>query len=141
MLVLNPFISQLDPVLHSFEFVRQRSNFLLSTILTAAAKAFHPVLYPKLYQYSQDLFTSAFRDNTKTVETVQAILLLTYWKEPRDHRVWTSVGYAIRICMDLGWHKLKPAGQQRPTGFTELELREKRNMERTWLVLFVYDRR
>ena len=141
MLVLNPFISQLDPALHSFEYVQQRSPFLLSAVLTAAAKAFHPVLYQKLYQHSQNLFTNAFRDNAKSVETVQAILLLTYWKEPNDRRVWTSVGYAIRICMDLGWHKLEPASSQQSTNMTELGLRERRNVERTWLVLFVYDRR
>jgi hypothetical protein len=51
-----------------------------------------------------------------------------------------SVGLAIRMSMDLGWHKLgqDPVKQEQ---LTELQQREIRNDERTWLVLFVYDRR
>lgn len=105
-----------------------------------SAKAFNHVLYAKLYDHSQDLFANVFRRGSKSIEIVQAILILTYWKEPQDTRVWTSVGYAIRICMDLGWHKLTPYS---PTAVAESEMqkRERRNVERTWYVLFVYDRR
>jgi len=141
MLVLNPYISQLDPELHTFAYVRQKSVFLLSTVLTAASKAFHPVIYPQLYQHSQDLSMLAFRRGTKSVETIQAMLILTYWKESQDDRVFTSVGYTIRMCMDLGWHKLGEARTLTQEMKTELQQREERNIERTWLVLFVYDRR
>lgn len=120
-------------------YTRRKSVFLLTATLTASAKAFHPALYPRLYEHSQDLFTKAFRYGCKSVEVVQAILILTYWKEPKDTRVWTSVGYAIRICMDLGFHK--QGDSLEVLGKTELEQREIRNVERTWLVLFVYDRR
>ena len=138
--MLNPFVSQLDPNLHDFAYTRHRSSFLLTAVLTASAKFFHPVLYHKLYQRSQDLFTSVFRQGTKSVEVVQAILILTYWKEPQDTRVWTSVGYAIRVCMDLGWHRLRPSLAEDQSR-TQIDQREIRNKERTWLVLFVYDRR
>lgn len=140
MLVLNPFISHLDPKIHDFTYVRQKSPFLLTAALTASAKAFHPILYQRLYQHSQNLFTVAFRQGDKSVEVVQAILILTYWKEPHDNRVWTTVGYAIRICMDLGWHRLEPYRPDDPA-IHEKERREIRNVQRTWLVLFVYDRR
>jgi hypothetical protein len=82
-----------------------------------------------------------FRQGTKSVEVVQAILILTYWKEAHDNRVWTTVGYAIRICMDLGWHKLEPYRPCDQSTADEIEQRETRNVQRTWLVLFVYDRR
>ena len=140
LLVLNPFISQLDPKLHDFAYVRRKSSFLLTAVLTASAKAFHPTLYSKLYQHSQDLLMVVFRRGHKSVEVVQAILILTYWKEPHDNRVWTTVGYAIRIGMELDWHRLeasRTSGSEEPFQV----LREVRNMERTWLVLFVYDRR
>uniref|UniRef100_A0A0D2Y1N8 Transcription factor domain-containing protein n=1 Tax=Fusarium oxysporum (strain Fo5176) TaxID=660025 RepID=A0A0D2Y1N8_FUSOF len=97
-----------------------------------SAKTFNHVLYAKLYDHSQDLFANVFRRGSKSIEIVQAILILTYWKEPQDTRVWTSVGYAIRICMDLGWHKLTPYS---PTAVAESEMqkRERRNVERTCL--------
>ncbi|KAJ4050763.1 hypothetical protein NW761_005560 [Fusarium oxysporum] len=138
--VLNPYISQLDPYLHTFTYVRSKSAFLLSSILAMSAKAFNHVLYAKLYDHSQDLFANVFRRGSKSIEIVQAILILTYWKEAQDTRVWTSVGYAIRICMDLGWHKLAHCGSAATTTETESQKRERRNIERTWYVLFVYDR-
>jgi hypothetical protein len=141
MSALNPYISQLDPVLHLFAYVRQRSPFLLTSILAMSAKVFHPVLYSKLYGHAQNLCTMAFRRGTKSIETVQAILILTYWKEPQDDRVWNLVGYAIRACIDMGWHKLEACSSRDISAASETERRQLRNIERTWYVLFVYDRR
>ncbi|KAF5648061.1 hypothetical protein F52700_1275 [Fusarium sp. NRRL 52700] len=138
--VLNPYISQLDPHLHTFPYVRSKSAFLLGSMLAMAAKAFNHVLYTKLYDHAQDLFSNVFRRGSKSVEIVQAILILTYWKEPQDTRVWTSVGYAIRICMDLGWHKLAYCRSASSMTDAEAQRRERRSIERTWYVLFVYDR-
>ncbi|KAF4415817.1 hypothetical protein FACUT_13086 [Fusarium acutatum] len=129
--VLNPYISQLDPHLHTFPYVRSKSSFLLSSMLAMAAKAFNHVLYIKLYDHAQDLFSNVFRRGSKSVEIVQAILILTYWKEPQDTRVWTSVGYAIRICMDLGWHKLAYYRSASNMAESEAQRRERRNIERT----------
>ncbi|KAF5253125.1 hypothetical protein FANTH_1956 [Fusarium anthophilum] len=121
--VLNPYISQLDPNLHTFPYVRSKSVFLLSSMLAMAAKAFNNVLYIKLYDHAQDLFSNVFRRGSKSVEIVQAILILTYWKEPQDTRVWTSVGRSTAAATE-----------------SETQRRERRNIERTWYVLFVYDR-
>jgi hypothetical protein len=89
------------------------------------------------------LFTESFRRGDKSPEVVQAILLLTYWKELDDTRAWLSVGYAIRLSMELGWHKLTwNEGDEDNLSQSEVERRRNiRNLERTWLVLFVYDRR
>jgi hypothetical protein len=140
MTELNPYISQLDPNLHSLEYVRQKSSFLLSAILTAASKSFEPALYPSLHAHAEKLFLEAFQRGDKSTETVQAIMILTYWKEPNDTRAWMSVGLAIRMSMDLGWHKLG-SNATPPEDLTEARQRSIRNDERTWLVLFVYDRR
>lgn len=139
--ILNPYISQLDPDLHTFSYVRQKSAFLLGSILAVSSKMFNPSLYKRLYRYTEDLFLENFRVGFKSTETVQAILMLTYWKEPEDTRSWVNLGYAIRICMDLGWHKLKSQAVRDRSGMTDTELREARNIERTWFLLFVYDRR
>lgn len=137
MRCLNPYISQLDPKLHSFDYVRQKSPFLLTTILSTSSKAFHPSLHPALRSHSEKLLGEAFVQGIKSTETVQAICIFTYWKEPDEIRTWLLVGYAIRICIELGWHELEPGR----VGHDESSSRERRNIERTWLVLFVYDRR
>ncbi|KAH7305536.1 fungal-specific transcription factor domain-containing protein [Stachybotrys elegans] len=136
---LNPYICQLDPYLHTFNYVRDRSSFLFTSILAVSSKFFNPSLHRGLYDHAQKLFTHAFQTGAKSAEVAQATLILTYWKEPQDTRAWTSLGYAIRLCMDMGWHRLtyspelaSPASNNRP--------REIRNIERTWYVLFVYDR-
>ncbi|KAF7885224.1 hypothetical protein EAF00_011042 [Botryotinia globosa] len=130
----------LDPKLHTFDYVRQRSSFLLTAILSASSKAFHPALHPTLRSHTENLLGRVFTRGAKSTEIVQAILIFTYWKEPAEIRTWLLVGYAIRMCIELGWHELKPVTQKPRTSTDELSIREARNIERTWLVLFVYDR-
>ena len=106
-----------------------------------SAKTLNPIVYNALYDHAQDLYTDSFRNGLKSTEIVQAILILTYWKQPQDTRAWTSIGYAIRMCMDMGWHKLAPYSASSRAIVDEVRRREIRNIERTWYVLFVYDRR
>jgi len=141
MRCLNPYISQLDPKLHTFEYVQQKSSLLLTSILTAASKSFHPSLHPKLRAHTEKLLGKAFTQGTKSTGTVQAILIMTYWKDPEETRTWMLVGYAIRMCIELGWHELEPLCQTPRTSNEEMFVREARDIERTWLVLYVYDRR
>ncbi|KAF2996279.1 hypothetical protein E8E13_005006 [Curvularia kusanoi] len=138
---LNPFVSQLDPELHTLSYVRVSSSFLFTAVLTAAAKLLHAPLYASLSALAEDLFVECFRGGTKSVEIVQAILILTYWKKPDDSRAWLSVGYATRMAIELGWHQLGGDEMKAPANASELTIRKFRNLERTWLVLFVYDRR
>lgn len=140
IVILNPYISQLDPHLHTFNYVR-KSSFLFTAILAMSAKTFNPIVYNALYDHTQDLYTESFRNGAKSTEIVQAILILTYWKQPQDTRAWTSLGYAIRMCMDMGWHKLTAYSTASRVTMDETRRREVRNVERTWYVLFVYDRR
>ncbi|EEP81413.1 predicted protein [Uncinocarpus reesii 1704] len=142
---LNPFTCQFDPMLHTMRYVRSRSSFLFSILLAAAAKVFSPQLYVKLHEHVESLLREILGSGQKSTEIVQGICLITHWKEPSDSRAWMLVGYAIRACMEMGWHKLNPThlepaedGQEGHT--KEMELRERRNRERTWLMLFVYDR-
>ncbi|EXF78510.1 fungal specific transcription factor domain-containing protein [Colletotrichum fioriniae PJ7] len=120
--------------------IRRDSSFLLTAILAAAAKAFNPALYRKLRDHAEDILASTFRKGTKSVETAQAVMILTYWKESEDTRAWMLLGYVIRMGMELGWHRLAPYSSQ-SSATTDFERRQARNIERTWLILFVYDRR
>lgn len=139
--MLNPFISQLDPVLHTFDYVRRRSSFLFTAILAAAAKSFNTALYQSLHNYAESLLADNFRLGRKSIEIAQAVLILTYWKEPEDTRAWIFLGYTIRMGMDLGWHRLAPYHSCDQLTLSEAQKRETRNVQRTWYILFVYDRR
>lgn len=138
---LNSYICQLDPTLHTLAYVQEKSSFLFTTVLAVAAKILNPSAYPALKDHAETLFTENFRRGDKSPEVIQAILILTYWKELDDTRAWLNVGYAIRLSMDLGWHKLSTEDDEHLDHRNSLDHRKRRNIERTWLVLFVYDRR
>ncbi|KLJ07019.1 hypothetical protein EMPG_17494 [Blastomyces silverae] len=143
---MNPFICQFDPKLHTLEYIRTRSYFLFTALLSAAAKIFRPSLYTKLHEHLESTLKDILSTGQISTEIVQGICLLTYWKEPSDSRAWLLVGYAIRAAIEMGWHKFKPscpdgsASSMRESGESELEMRELRSKERSWLMLFVYDR-
>lgn len=143
---MNPLVCQFDPVLHTLPYIRSRSSFLFTTLLRAAAKVFCPTLYQSLHDHLEKLLHKILGKAQKSPEIVQAICLMTHWKESSDSRAWMFIGYAIRACLEMGWHKLKPTNLDDSTmravsTETEMEIRERRNKERTWLMLFVYDRR
>ncbi|KAI9729305.1 MAG: hypothetical protein M1834_006976 [Cirrosporium novae-zelandiae] len=131
MKYLNPFICQFDPILHTFSYVQQHSSFLLTAILAAAARAFNPSLVSSLRDHCEALLARSFINGEKSTEIIQAIMLSTYWKEADDTRSWQLVGHAARVCLELRWNKLKHRGAEVES---EIEIRERRNIERTYLV-------
>ncbi|KAK8063905.1 hypothetical protein PG996_008557 [Apiospora saccharicola] len=137
---LNQYISQMDPELHTFSYVWQKCPFLFTAMLAAAAKVLHPELYPKLHKQVEELFGQSFRLGKKSAEIAQAVLIMTYWKEPDDSRAWVSLGYVIRMGIELGWHRLKPYTAAQGGISSDFQKRELRNIQRLWFILFVYDR-
>lgn len=136
-----PYIIHFDPTLHTYDYVQQRSSFLLCTILSASAKIFNPDLHPKLRKHAEELLAKAFISGEKSIDTLKAVLMLTYWKEPDDTRVWQLVGYACRMCVELRGRKTHTRNADvAMLAIPPLIARERRNVERTWLTLFVYDR-
>lgn len=133
---LNPFINLFDPTLHSVTYVRHKCPFLFTVMIMAACKFFKPDLYAPLVQLSREFAKEAFIENWKRVEVVQAFACLTYWREPGDQRTWSYIGYACRMAVDLGLNRYTG---KRPYE-TELQKMERRNRERTYLVLWVHDR-
>lgn len=133
---LNPFINLFDPALHSVTYVRSRCPFLFTVMVMAGCKFFKPNLYPAMLNLAREFAKEAFAENWKSVEVVQAFACLTYWKEPGEQRTWTYIGYACRMAVEL---RLNRYIGKRPYE-TELQMRERRNRERTYLVLWVHDR-
>ncbi|KAF8710862.1 Fungal specific transcription factor domain, partial [Rhizoctonia solani] len=134
---LNPFINLFDPVLHTVPYVRSRCPFLFTCLIMAGCKFWKPELFKQTQRIANEFVVKAFADQWKRVEVVQAFACMTYWKEPEDTRTYTYIGYASRMAVELGLNRYmaKP-----PEGETELQKRERRNRERTYLVLFVHDR-
>lgn len=134
---LNPFINLFDPALHSVAYVRSKCPLLFTTLIMAGCKFFEPSLYKECLRLANDLAVRAFAEGWKRVEVIQAFSCLTYWREQEDNRTWMYIGYACRMAVELGlnrYHAKPPAHE------TEFQLRERRNRERTYLVLFIHDR-
>ncbi|RDB24029.1 Protein priB [Hypsizygus marmoreus] len=134
---LNPFINLFDPALHSVSYVRSKCRFLFTTLLMAGCKFFRADAFKQCQKLANELAVRAFAEAWKTVEVVQAFACLTYWKDPDDNRTWTYIGYACRMAVELGLNRYV---QHPPANETEFQKLERRNRERTYLVLFVHDR-
>ncbi|KAG6861744.1 hypothetical protein C0995_012749 [Termitomyces sp. Mi166 len=134
---LNPFINLFDPALHSVAYVRSKCPFLFTTLIMAGCKFFRHESYKPCQKLANDFAVRAFAEGWKRVEVVQAFACLTYWKEPDENRTWTYIGYACRMAVEL---KLNRYRAHPPPNETPLQLLERRNCERTYLVLFVHDR-
>ena len=81
---LNPYINLFDPSLHTFQYVRGRSSFLFTTLLMAGSKYFLTKCYRECQELADDLAYTAFKNQWRSVEVVQAFSCLTYWKEASD---------------------------------------------------------
>ncbi|KAF8633741.1 hypothetical protein AX17_004397 [Amanita inopinata Kibby_2008] len=133
---LNPFINLFDPALHTVAYVRSKCPFLFTTLIMAGCKFFRHEDFRACQKLANDFAVRAFAEAWKRVEVVQAFACLTYWKDYDDKRTWTYIGYACRMAVELGLNRYVPL----PMNETEFQKLERRNRERTYLVLFVHDR-
>lgn len=142
---MNSFIYAFDPQLHTFDYVRKRSPFLFTSILCSAAKFFANQHYEPLYKHVEASLSGIMLSGEQSTEIIQGICLNTFWKEPSDSRIYLRLGYAIRASMEMGYHQLQPTSvapdMKNVAPEKETEIRETRNRERAWLMLFIYDRR
>ncbi|KAJ3502028.1 hypothetical protein NLJ89_g9072 [Agrocybe chaxingu] len=134
---LNPFVNLLDPALHTVSYVRSKCPFLFTTLVMAGCKFFKAEKFKQCQKLANEFAVRAFAECWKRVEVVQAFACMTYWKEPDDSRTWTFIGYACRMAVELGLNRYVANPPPTETDFQRLE---RRNRERTYLVLFVHDR-
>lgn len=134
---LNCYVILLDRHLHTYAYVRAQSPVLFTAMLATAAKFFRPELYPRLLSTAHSMITRAMGgDLQQDIGLLQAILLLVYWKEPRDSSAWMRVGYAIRLGYSLRLYRKRTG----PLPADEFEARILLDRERTWIVLICFDR-
>ncbi|KAF8742075.1 hypothetical protein RHS02_03324, partial [Rhizoctonia solani] len=125
---LNPVIALLDPTLHTPIYVRRRSRLLYTAILAAACRFFKPSHFKPVHDLAQLLLGRALSDGISSVEYIQALLIMTYWKEAEDKSTFRKLGLAIRMAFELNLHHARAE----PLPVDELQARERLNEERTW---------
>ncbi|KAF7986615.1 hypothetical protein HWV62_26410 [Athelia sp. TMB] len=143
---MNMHCTLLDRDFHTPSLVCSRSPFLLTTICSIASKFYtgRPELHSRLTDLAKKLAFSVPAQGYKSVEIVQAYLLLTLYgcgavERYEQDKTWLMLGMAIRMATDLNLHrKTAVASQDTPEG--RARDKEVHNRERTWILTFCLDR-
>ncbi|WWC86423.1 uncharacterized protein L201_001300 [Kwoniella dendrophila CBS 6074] len=123
-----------DPILHTYEYVRNTSNFLFCVILAISMKfdqSINRIIHKKCLALAKDQMLRVFADNIESEETVQALYVMTEYKEADDENSYILLGMACRIAVDLDLASPTP----------DYDERRNRNRQRIWLVIYAADRR
>ncbi|KAF8579154.1 hypothetical protein K439DRAFT_1360225 [Ramaria rubella] len=138
---LNPFISLLDPAIHTPARTFGRCPFLFTVVCAVASRYYAPKadIYKYAMHFAKSAAATSLIDGWKSVELCQAYLLMSIYSVParrwEEDRSWLYLGLAIRIATDLNLH------QPTSTKITsEKHEREVLNRTRTWMICFNLDR-
>lgn len=138
---VNPFVSLLDPVLHTPASTFARSPFLF-TVICAISSRYYPEkseIYPIAMHFAKHSAATALIDGWKSVELCQAYILMSIYAVParrwEEDRSWLYTGLAIRIATDLNLHQVSSTKPQ-----NEKQEREILNRRRVWMICFNLDR-
>ncbi|KAJ7772989.1 fungal-specific transcription factor domain-containing protein [Mycena maculata] len=143
---INMHCNLLDSDFHTPSLVCSRSPFLLTTICAISSKFYdgNPELHPKLTEMAKKLAFSVPARGYKSLEIVQAYLLLALYgcgavERYEQDKTWLLLGMAIRMATDLNLHR-KTAVASEDTEDGRARDYEVHNRERTWLLCFCLDR-
>ncbi|TFK51353.1 hypothetical protein OE88DRAFT_1659301 [Heliocybe sulcata] len=138
---INPFLSLLNPLLHTPSTTFARCPFLF-TVICAISSRFYPEkseIYAIAMHFAKSEAANALINGWKSVELCQAYLLMSYYAVPakrwEEDRSWLYTGLAIRLATDLNLHQLPTVKSA-----TEKAAREVLNRTRTWMICFNLDR-
>ncbi|OCF34416.1 hypothetical protein I316_03930 [Kwoniella heveanensis BCC8398] len=132
---LADIIACFDPAYTTYERARS-SPALFTAMLFASARFFRPDISPTLRSHAEVLVNRAVTEGVFDLPTIQALLVLAYWKLPKDGTAYIKLGIAIRAACQLRLWK-KRAG---PLPQDEEEARAVLDRERTWMALVGMDR-
>lgn len=143
---MNMHCNLLDRDFHTPSLVCSRSPFLLTTICAISSKFYQvrPELHGRLSDLAQKLAFSVPEKGYKSLEIIQAYLLLTLWgcgavERYEYDKTWLLLGMAIRMATDMNLHrKTTAASDDTPDG--RARDKEVHNRERTWFLCFALDR-
>ncbi|KAF8499925.1 hypothetical protein JB92DRAFT_2743342 [Gautieria morchelliformis] len=145
---MNMHCSLLEKEFHTPSLVCSRSPFLLTTICAIASKFYSkkPELHPRLNNLAKSLAFSVPEQGYKSLEIVQAYLLLSLWgcgpvERYEQDKTWILLGMGIRMATDLNLHrKTATPPQHTSTDADHARAKEILNRERTWLLCYGLDR-
>jgi len=138
---VNPFISLLDPVLHTPASTFARCPFLFTVICAISSRYYteKSEIYPIAMHFAKHSAANALIDGWKSVELSQAYILMSIYAVParrwEEDRSWLYTGLAIRIATDLNLHQVPTSKPQ-----NERQEREVLNRTRVWMICFNLDR-
>ncbi|KAF8659280.1 hypothetical protein AX16_001855 [Volvariella volvacea WC 439] len=138
---VNPFISLLDPVLHTPASTFARCPFLFTVICAISSRyyAAKSEIYPIAMHFAKHSAANALIDGWKSVELCQAYILMSIYAVParrwEEDRSWLYTGLAIRIATDLNLHQISNIKPQ-----SEKQEREILNRTRVWMICYNLDR-
>ncbi|KAF4806827.1 Protein priB [Colletotrichum siamense] len=148
----NPLVGLLDPVLHTPESVYNASFTLFSVICAlGCAISTRPrdrILYPTLLSLAEASMMWSIAASVKSLEIIQAIICMKYWaplhQRQADDPYWLHLGHAAQLAKELGINRPSAVTEQAnalaPDASTEFKERMMRNIERTWLYVFIADK-
>ncbi|KAF9227599.1 hypothetical protein BS17DRAFT_856106 [Gyrodon lividus] len=143
---MNMHCHLLDREFHTPSLICSRSPFLLTTICAIASKFYtqRPDLHSQLSELAQKLAFSVPARGYKSLEIVQAYLLLTLWgcgavERYEYDKTWLLLGMAIRMATDLNLHR-KTAVTSEDTPEGRARDKDVHNRERIWFLCFALDR-
>lgn len=138
-----------DPLLHTLSHVRSKSSFLLAVILAIASTyksiCSSSLLHSRLMNHAVGLEARVRNEHYKSVEIVQAFLLLASYSEIpqtlcRD-RTWLYVSHATALTVELRLDAPLPyCVQTDPTYSSANHDILVRNAHRVCLLLYIHDR-
>ncbi|EXF76821.1 hypothetical protein CFIO01_05115 [Colletotrichum fioriniae PJ7] len=148
----NPHLGLLDPDLHTPKYVRHASFTLFSVICAlGCAISIRPrdrILYPTLLSLAEANMAWSIAVPVRSLETIQAILAMKYWapmyQRQGDNPHWLHISHAVQLAKELGINKSTTIAELvkalAPENDTEMKERFSRNLERTWLYVFIADK-
>ncbi|KIW32240.1 uncharacterized protein PV07_03800 [Cladophialophora immunda] len=142
----NAFLPIFDPLLDTFDSIRQTSPFTLTVILYVAARHQHiqETNSPTLQLCKEEALRYAAESlfqNPCSLETLEAMTILAVHSE----KTWFALGHALQMALDLGIHytvrkiissSVSQANSSTSTRVTRIDLR----FARIWLLLVQYER-
>ncbi|KAI5120043.1 hypothetical protein M0805_000293 [Coniferiporia weirii] len=138
---VNPFLSLLDPELHTPASTFTRCPFLFTVVCAISSRYYREKseIYAIAMHFAKHAAATALIDGWKSVELCQAYILMAVYAVParrwEEDRSWLYIGLAIRLATDLNLHQ---ASSAKPT--SELHEREILNRTRVWMICFNLDR-
>ncbi|KAJ6492304.1 fungal-specific transcription factor domain-containing protein [Mycena sanguinolenta] len=139
---INPFISLLDPVLHTPTSTFTRCPVLFTVVCAVSSQYYteKSEIYPIVMHFAKRSAANALNEGWKTIELCQAYLLLSIYAVPaRNWEAdcsWLYIGVAIRLATDLNLDK-EPIN--RAAEGNEKWERELLNRTRVWMICFIWD--